>query len=66
MPVIPSSLERRPKQEASWECLTHLARSQELVKKYLYQQYDGEVPFRFPVNARKSARNFVAQCPVMI
>jgi hypothetical protein len=52
--------------KATWEPPTHLARSQELVKEYWYQEHDSEVPFKFPVMARKSTSHFVAQLPVMI
>jgi hypothetical protein len=37
-----------------------------LVKEYEYQEHDSEVPFKFPVKARKPMSHFVAQLPAMI
>jgi hypothetical protein len=37
-----------------------------LVKEYWYQEHDSEVPFKFPVMAKKSMSHFVAQLPAMI
>jgi hypothetical protein len=52
--------------EATWKPLAHLARSPKLVNEYWYQEYDGEVPFKFPVMAGKPASHFVAQLPAVI
>jgi hypothetical protein len=36
------------------------------VKEYWYQEHDSEVPFKFPVMAKKQISHFVAQLPVII
>jgi hypothetical protein len=53
------------KHEATWQPLTHLAGSQELVKEYWYQEHKCKVPFKLSAMARKSTSDFVAQLPAM-